>query len=64
MTIEEIHNFNIDNEDIKLLKIFFILVQSQFKWKLQARNIEKTMSQEGHNKELRKITKSMCVVRN
>lgn len=64
MTIEEIHNFNIDNEDIKLLKIFFILVQSQFKWKLQARSIEKTMSQEGHNKELRKIPKSMCVVRN
>ena len=54
MTTEELHNFNVDNEDIEIVRFCFPWFSHQFKWRLQPRNQEKTETWKGSNERIRK----------
>ena len=58
--IEEIHNFNIDNEDTDFVKDFAYLGH-RFKWRLQPRNQGEAETWKSSNRRIRKIIKSKDV---
>lgn len=53
-TTDETRNFDIESEDIKIVKDFAHLLSHPFKWKLQPRNQGKAATQKGNSGRIRK----------
>lgn len=64
MTTEEIHNFYINSEDIKIVKILLTLAHSSIPMETQPRNPEKAETQECSDGRIKKDHhQHRCVIR-